>query len=131
MNRPAPSPFHLLAALGGGLVLLFVVAPVVGMFVATPMAKLTQAANDAEVQASIGLTLWTSMAGTLLLAIPAIPCAWLLARTAFPGRRLVLALLDLPVVIPHSAAGIALLGVLNRDSWAGQTAESLDRKSVV
>ena len=108
----------------GGLILLFILAPLVGMALATPGTALMAAAVDAEVRTSIWLTLWTSMAGTLLLAVAAVPFAWFLARRGFPGKRLVAAVIDLPVVIPHSAAGIALLGILNRDSLLGGMAES-------
>jgi molybdate/tungstate transport system permease protein len=47
------------------------------------------------------------------------PIAYLLARRAFPGRALVAALMDLPLVIPHPVAGIALLLVLGRGSTVG------------
>ena len=43
------------------------------------------------------------------------PFAWLLARRDFFGKRLVEALVDLPIVIPHPVVGIAILGVVGRD----------------
>jgi molybdate/tungstate transport system permease protein len=121
---PRPSSWSLVCLAGGGLVLLFVLAPLAGMLLATSPADLWATARETAVAQSIWLTIWTSAAGTLLLAVPAIPCAWFLARRRFPGRGLILALIDLPVIIPHSAAGIALLTVLNRASWAGRAAES-------
>jgi molybdate/tungstate transport system permease protein len=48
-----------------------------------------------------------------------VPLAYLLARTTFPGRRLVAGLVELPVVIPHPVAGIALLLFLGRHSAVG------------
>jgi len=45
--------------------------------------------------------------------------AYLLARRPFPGRRIVQGLVDLPVVIPHPVAGIALLLFLGRRSPIG------------
>jgi molybdate/tungstate transport system permease protein len=45
-----------------------------------------------------------------------IPLAWILARRDFPGRRVLEGLIDLPVIIPHTAAGIALLSVWGRQS---------------
>ncbi|MCX5771405.1 MAG: ABC transporter permease [Candidatus Hydrogenedentes bacterium] len=85
--------------------------------------ELVQAGTDSEVQRSIWLTLWTSMAGTMLLAIAAVPFAYLLARKEFPLKTLVLAVVNLPIVIPHSAAGIALLGFISRDSLVGGAGE--------
>jgi molybdate/tungstate transport system permease protein len=48
-----------------------------------------------------------------------VPLAYLLARRDFPGRRLVQGLIELPVVIPHPVAGIALLLFLGRRSEVG------------
>lgn len=90
------------------------------MFLQTSPQSLFNTAKEAEVQNSIWLTIWTSMAGTLIFSIAAIPLAYLLARKPFPGKRLVTGIIDLPVVIPHSAAGIALLGFVSRDSALGQ-----------
>ncbi|MDP2361859.1 MAG: ABC transporter permease [bacterium] len=109
----------------GGIVLLFILAPLVGVFLRSGQHSLVLAAADPEVRASIGLTLWTSMAATLCCALPAIPLAWLLARRRFPLRGLVMGVIDLPIIIPHSAAGIALLGVLARHTPAGTLAGKL------
>jgi len=112
-------PIHLLFTFLGGMVLLFIVAPLAGMVLKTPGADIVQTAADAEVQRSIVLTLWTSMAATAIMAIGAIPFAYLLARKQFPFKRLVTAIVDLPIVIPHSAAGIAILGFISGDSLIG------------
>jgi molybdate/tungstate transport system permease protein len=65
------------------------------------------------------------MAATLIFAVAAVPFSYLLARKDFPLKGLVTALIDLPIVIPHSAAGIALLGVLSREALLGKTAEKM------
>ena len=124
-HSSTPSGFHLLLTACGGVVLLFVVAPLAGLALACTPTGIADTACDQEVRRSIGLTLWTSMAGTLALSIFAVPFAWLLARKNFPGKNFVTALIDLPIVVPHSAAGIALLCVLNRDALAGRMAENL------
>lgn len=122
MPQARTEPLHWLFAALGGLVLLFVIAPLAGMALNTSFPELAETARDPEVRESIVLSLWTSMAATLVLSIAAIPFAWLLARKAFPLKHVVSAIIDIPVVIPHSAAGIALLGVLSRDSLAGRAA---------
>ena len=109
----------------GGVVLLFIVAPIAGMFLNTVPGQIFETAKEEEVQASIWLTIWTSMGGTLFFAIAAIPLAYLLARKDFPMKKLVTGIIDLPVVIPHSAAGIAILGFVSRDSWLGQAASTV------
>jgi molybdate/tungstate transport system permease protein len=113
-------PFHLFLMLLSGVVLLFVVGPLVGMFVSTAPAQIFESSKDPEVQHSIGLTLWISMAATLFFALGGIPLAYLLARYDFTMKKFVLGLIDLPIVIPHSAAGIAVLGFVTRDSYLGK-----------
>jgi molybdate/tungstate transport system permease protein len=113
-------PFQLLLILVSGLVLLFIIGPLVGIFVATSPDQVFNTSRDPEVQRSIGLTLWVSMAATLAFAIGSIPLAYLLARKDFALKRLVLGIIDLPIVIPHSAAGIAVLGFVSRDSYLGK-----------
>jgi len=107
----------------GGLILLFIIAPLAGLFFSTSSTDIIETAKDAEVQRSIWLTLWTSMLATFCFAIAAIPLAYLLAKRNFRFKRLVLGIIDLPIVIPHSAAGIAILGFISRDSVVGKFAD--------
>ncbi len=116
------SYFKLALVFAGGCVLLFIVAPLAGMFLKCSGSDLTKAALDHEVQSSIWLTLLASMTATVLVAVFAIPFSWFLARSEFPLKRLVNGIIDLPVVIPHSAAGIALLGIFSRDTIMGKAA---------
>jgi len=118
-------PLHLVFAALGGVVLMFVVAPLAGMVLSCTGAQLSETVAETEVQQSIWLTLWTSMAGTLLCAVAAIPFSYLLARREFRLKWLVTGIIDLPVVVPHTAAGIALLGILSRNSVLGQAAGRL------
>ncbi len=106
----------------GGVVLLFVVAPLIGMALHTSFPSLVDAGCDSEVTSSIWLTVWVSMVGTLFFALMGIPLAYVLARREFPFKSVVQGIVDLPVVIPHSAAGIALLGFISRDSALGKAA---------
>jgi len=109
----------------GALILLFIIAPLAGMMLKTTPGTLMETAREKEVRDSIWLTIWTSLAGTLFFAVAAIPLSYLLARHTFPGKKLVTGILDLPVVIPHSAAGIAILGFVSRDSLVGQAGSAL------
>lgn len=118
------STIKLIFSLLGGLVLLFIVAPLLGMVFATPLSTLFTTAAEKDVQQSIWLTLWISMSATLAFSTMAIPLAYLLARHNFPLKKVVLGIIDLPIVIPHSAAGIALLGFISRDSAVGKVADS-------
>jgi molybdate/tungstate transport system permease protein len=117
--------FHLVLILLGGLVVLFIVAPLLGMLLNTTAPQLFETLKDQEVTGSIWLTLMISFFSTVLFAIPAIPLAYILARKRFPGNSLLRAIIDIPVVIPHSAAGIAVLGFISRDSLMGRMASEV------
>jgi molybdate/tungstate transport system permease protein len=107
-----------------GLVLLFIVAPLAGMFLKTSLPQYASTVSDPVVMRSIRLTLLSSLAGTLIFGLAAIPLAYVLARKDFFMKGLVNGLVDLPVVIPHSAAGIAILGIVSRGTWLGKAGEA-------
>jgi molybdate/tungstate transport system permease protein len=109
----------------GGLVLLFILAPLLGMFLSTSGSEITETIKDTEVTNSIWLTIWTSMLGTCIFALGCIPLAYVISRKEFFFKKLIVGIINLPIVIPHSAAGIALLSVLSRNTIAGKMAEGL------
>jgi len=115
--------FQLAAAALGSCVLLFVVAPLVGLVAACSLTDLSAAAADAEVRDSIRLTLLAALAATAACTAAGIPLGYLLARRRFAGRSVVLAMIDLPIIIPHSAAGLALLTLIGRRSLVGSALE--------
>jgi molybdate/tungstate transport system permease protein len=117
--------FSLTLVLLGSLVVLLVVAPLLGLVLTGSAVDLRQAIGDPEVIGSIQLTLAAAGLAAVGCSVGGIPLAYLLARRRFPGRSLLLAVIDLPIVIPHSAAGIALLAVIGRRSALGSCLERL------
>ncbi len=119
------TPLSLLFAACGGAVLLFIIAPLAGMVIDSPLSDIAETAADTEVRDSIFRTVGLSLAATLLAAVACIPFAHILARKEFPLKRLVTAIIDLPIVVPHSAAGVAILGFLAPDTVVGRTGERM------
>ena len=118
--RPGTSgPSGAAALLLAAPLVVFLVGPVVALVVPRLPAALRALAADAPLRDAVALTLAAATAATLLAALAGTPVAWLLARGPFRGRALVEALLDLPLVLPHPVAGLALLLVLGRASPAG------------
>jgi molybdate transport system permease protein len=66
------------------------------------------------------LSLVSATAATLLCLLFGVPLAWSLARVSFPGRRVVRALVTVPLVLPPVVGGVALLLVFGRRGLAGQ-----------
>ena len=97
----------------------FVVLPLAGVLVAVSPQAIVAALTDRETLGSISVTAGASGIATALAILTGVPLAYVLARRRFRGKRLVTALVDLPVVVPHTAAGIALLLVFGRTGVIG------------
>jgi molybdate/tungstate transport system permease protein len=112
--------FNLIFSMAAGLLVLFVLLPLVSTLLSTTPAAFLGAFGDPEVLKSIGLTFEAAAIATVLALATGVPLAYLLARRRFHGKRLLEAILNLPVVIPHTATGIALLLVFGRHGLLGQ-----------
>lgn len=110
-----------LALIGLGLFVL----PLIGLLSRAPVAELATLLGRPVVMQALGLSLVVSLAALLLALILGFPIAWLLARGEFPGRRLVRALVTLPMVLPPVVAGVALLSVFGRRGLLGPLLSSL------
>ncbi len=118
-SRAAHRAASVLAALGGSLFLLFLLAPLAQLVAAGGADGAAKLFTDAELRKSLALTALTATAATALGVMGGTPLAYLLERRRFRGRALLAALLDLPLLVPHPVAGIALLLVLGRQSVVG------------
>ena len=102
-------------------VLIFLILyPLINMLFGVSLSEIFRTLADKEVIGSIVLTLRSSLWATLFALIVGIPAGYLLARNDFTGKKLIEGIIDLPVIIPHTAAGIALLSVWGRKSLFGQ-----------
>lgn len=117
--RTRPSWARAALAVLGALLVVFIVGPLLRLLLLATPTSLGEALRDRELLASVALTLGTATAATLIGALLGIPLAYLLVRRSFRGRRLVEAIVELPVVVPHPVAGIALLLFLGRHSVVG------------
>ena len=70
--------------------------------------------GEPEVRSAIGTSFGAASIATALSCLFGIPLAYVMARVRFPGKGIVQSIIDVPVVIPHTIAGIALLVVFGR-----------------
>ena len=106
-----------------GISLLFIVlvtVPLINMILTADPTILWSTLGDREVTNSIVLTLRSALWATLVCLVFGIPLAYALARWNFPAKSLVQGLVDLPVMIPHTAMGIALLMVYGKKFFLGR-----------
>ena len=107
------------------LLLLFIVLPLVALFLRTPPASLLSGLRDPTAVSALVLSLETT-AITLALALAlGTPAAYLLARWRFSGKRLLDSLVDLPIVVPPAVAGVALLMAFGREGLLGPALNAL------
>jgi molybdate transport system permease protein len=120
-GRRRPRPGAPLALLVPALVgLVFLVLPLLALLVRAPWRSLPQQLSSGEVWQALRLSLVTATAATVVSLVLGVPLAWLLARTGFPGRRFVRALVTLPLVLPPVVGGVALLLALGRNGVVGR-----------
>ncbi|MEU8010330.1 molybdate ABC transporter permease subunit [Micromonospora parva] len=102
-----------------GLGLLFLVLPLVGLVIRAPWTTLPQRLTEPGALTALRLSVQTATLATALCLLLGVPLAWLLARVEFPGRRLVRALVTVPLVLPPVVGGVALLLVFGRRGLLG------------
>ena len=124
-SRSVPAPL-LVPAL---IAILFLLLPLAGLLIRAPWGRLGAALSGTDATQALTLSLWTATVSTAISMVIGVPLAWVLARSSFPGQRLLRALVTLPLVLPPVVGGVALLlafsrtGVVCRylDSWFGLT----------
>jgi len=124
MTRRARGRVPVVLLLPAVLGLAFLVLPLVGLLVRTPWSTLPQRLAAPGVLAALRLSLLCASLATLLCIVLGVPLAWLLARIDFPGRRLVRALVTVPLVLPPVVGGVALLLVLGGGGLIGSWLDS-------
>ncbi len=122
-NVRGPRAVHpLLAAtvlLTSGLLLAFLALPLVALFARVTPGDLLVRLREPLVLDALRLSLLTSAVVTLAVIVLGTPVAYLLATRDFPGKRVVEVVIDLPMVLPPTVAGFALLLAFGRMGIAG------------
>ncbi|HEX2248462.1 MAG TPA: ABC transporter permease [Arthrobacter sp.] len=114
-----PAVVFIFAAAGTVLVLL----PLIAMALRVDWAGFWPLVTSDGARAALGLSLRTATASTLVCLLLGTPLALVLARSSFPGRRLLRALVLLPLVLPPVVGGMALLYTFGRQGLLGSTLE--------
>jgi NifC-like ABC-type porter len=111
----------LLAALLGALIAL----PLAGIMLRVTPSALARQLAEPGVRQALWLSVETSLAATVVSIVLGVPMAALMAAREFRGKRAVEVLLDLPLVVPPTVAGFALLMAFGRAGLLGGTLSAL------
>jgi molybdate transport system permease protein len=114
---------NLILTIGGGvlitLLLVFIVTPIIGLLFRTTPEQFLASLSNPVVWNAVVLSLITASVSTLSIILVGTPVAWINARHRYPGRELVDTLIDLPLVLPPTVAGLALLMAFGRMGLIG------------
>ncbi len=107
-----------------GAFALFFVLPFVGLVDrAIEEGNLWELATSDAALKALWLSVWTSSVTLILAVLFGTPVAYLLSRASFPGKTIVDAAIDLPIVLPPTVAGVALLTAFGRRGLLGEPIE--------
>ena len=118
-----------IAGRGAGIRAVYVPAVLLALFLGLPVTvlvvrsvvdgSLARALTAQVVLSALALSLTTTAVSLVLTVALGLPLAYLLARRKLRGSWLIEAIVDLPLVLPPSVAGLALLLVLGRRGFLG------------
>jgi len=129
MTSPAAPPaaparvslFRIAIAIAAVILLALLALPLVALVVRIPPGDLIARLGQPLVIDALRLSLLTTVAATLLVVVLGTPLAYLLAMKRLPGQRAIEILVMLPMVLPPTVAGLALLMAFGRMGMLGRS----------
>ncbi|WP_461029192.1 ABC transporter permease, partial [Streptomyces sparsus] len=106
------------------LAVVLLLLPLVGVLARTSWAELGGHLSDPPVLEALRLSVVVSFWALALSLLLGVPLAWLLARVDFPGKAVVRSLVLLPMVLPPTVGGVALLLAFGRRGVLGPWLEN-------
>ncbi|MGQ7249778.1 sulfate ABC transporter permease subunit CysW [Halomonas sp. V046] len=124
MQRIGDAPALRRLLIGAAVVLsaLFLLLPLIAIFAqafAEGITTFVTNISDSYTLAAIGLTLFITVLTIPINLVFGVMLAWLVTRFAFPGRRLLQTLIDIPFAISPVVAGLVYLLLYGRNGWVG------------
>lgn len=106
-------------AVMGSFLVLFILIPIVNLMVSSNLNSIITNLQDSQVMSSLFVSIYCALIATLIAVFFGVPLAYTLARHDFKGKGLVESIIDIPIVIPHTVSGIALLLVFTSGGILG------------
>ncbi|MGM0379061.1 MAG: ABC transporter permease subunit [Bacillota bacterium] len=112
--------FKLILSILSLILLSFIILPLLNIFINAHYDVVITTMLEKEVYDSIFLTFKASLMSTLITIFLGVPLAYILARKDFYGKTVIEGIINLPIIIPHTAAGIALLTFFGKQFIGGK-----------
>jgi molybdate transport system permease protein len=123
--------FRVGALVALALTLVFLAVPILALFTDAGPGELISSLGDSQATEALWLSLRTSLAAIAIIVAVGTPAAYLVATRSFRGRPIVITLIELPLVLPPAAAGIALLASFGPSGVLGGAVENLGVRLVL
>jgi molybdate transport system permease protein len=117
--------FRVLLVAALAAVLSFLALPVVAIFVDVGPGELLGSLDDPVAVDALRLSLETTAIALAIIIALGTPAAYLLATRSFPGRVVLVTLIELPLILPPAAAGVGLLAALGPNGLIGPELDAL------
>lgn len=95
-------------------IIIFLVLPLLALLLRINPSDFIATLSDPQAYQAIRLSIFTTLITLVLTIVAGTPTAYVLSRKNIPGRTVIDTFLDLPIVLPPSVAGVALLVTFGR-----------------
>jgi molybdate transport system permease protein len=112
-------PFAICCGAALAVAVAFLALPVVAVFADAPPRDLVKSLGDDAALEALRLSFECSAMALAIIVVIGTPAAWLLATRRFPGREVLITVVELPLVMPPAVAGIGLLAALGPNGILG------------
>jgi molybdate transport system permease protein len=112
-------PFAVACGAALAVAVAFLALPVVAVFADAPPRELVSSLGDDAALDALRLSFECSAIALAIIVVIGTPAAWLLATRRFPGREVLITIVELPLVMPPAVAGIGLLAALGPNGILG------------
>ena len=112
--------FDIAFAVAAGLVLAFLLLPILALFIRISPAELLDALWSDVALDALWVSLKTGLIAHFFVLLIGTPAGYFLATKRFRGRGVLITLVELPLVLPPAVAGIALLALFSRRGLLGE-----------
>lgn len=103
------------------VVLAFLLVPIIALFTYQPVHDLINGFGTKVATDAILVSLKTNAIAFGVMVAFGTPFAYIIGRSRFPGRSVVITIVELPLVMPPAVAGLALLVAFGRFGLLGHT----------
>ena len=114
-----PTRFVFVLSALSGVLFFLLFSPVVNLIGTSSLAGIVLAMNSSEAVSAIVLTVYASALTALVAVLLGVPLGYLLGKYHFPGRSLIDSVIEIPLMIPHTVAGIALITIFGSAQLVG------------